>query len=145
MKVDTAADAQPIIDAIESIDRLVTLRLVGNAISRSLENRPELQHLLFADIFTGRLKDEIPKAVGSFNHALNVAQARIRTLDLSDNAFGPNGAVAVEPWLNSPCCLKLQVLRLNNNGLGVHGGKMIANGLNGLYSLAQDDGVELNL
>ena len=80
--MDTAADAQPIIDAIESIDRLVTLRLVGNtispagaeAISRSLENRPELQHLLFADIFTGRLKDEIPKAVDSFNHALNVAQ-----------------------------------------------------------------------
>ena len=72
-------------------------------------------------------------------------KARIRTLDLSDNAFGPNGAVAVEPWLNSPCCLKLQILRLNNNGLGVHGGVMIANGLNGLYSLAQDDGVELYL
>ena len=41
--------------------------------------------------------------------------------------------------------MKLQILRLNNNGLGVHGGVMIANGLNGLYSLAQDDGVELNL
>ena len=37
------------------------------------------------------------------------------------------------------------MLRLNNNGLGVHGGRMIANGLNGLYELAQDDQVALNL
>ena len=93
------------------------------------------------DPFKGRrIKNQI------FSYKSKSSQkARIRTLDLSDNAFGPNGAVAVEPWLNSPCCLKLQILRLNNNGLGVHGGVMIANGLNGLYSLAQDDGVELYL
>ena len=113
--MNTAEDAADIIRAINQIDRLVMLRLVGNtispegaeAIASALENRVELQHLLFADIFTGRLKDEIPKAVEYFNHALNKSQCRIRTLDLSDNAFGPNGAVAVEPWLNSPCCLKM--------------------------------------
>ena len=115
--VDTAADASDIVAAINSIEKLVTLRLSGNTISpdgaevisNALSGRDELQHLLLSDIFTGRLKDEIPKAIQFLNNALNYegTNTRIRTLDLSDNAFGPNGAVAVEPFLNSKACLKL--------------------------------------
>ena len=131
----------------------MTLRLTGNtispegaeAIAAALVNRGELQHLLFADIFTGRLKDEIPKAVEFFNNSLNGANAKIITLDLSDNAFGPNGAVAVEPWLNSNCCITLQVLKLNNTGLGVHGGIMIGRGLENLHQLALDNGCRLQM
>ena len=38
-----------------------------------------------------------------------------------------------------------QVLKLNNNGLGISGGEMIARGLSNLSQLAQDDGELLNL
>lgn len=114
--VNDETDAQPIIDAINQKDRLITLRLSGNtlapdgakAIALALRDRNELQHLLLADIFTGRLKDEIPVAIQHLNDALNLGEGcRLRTLDLSDNAFGPNGAKAVEPWLRTKCCLKL--------------------------------------
>lgn len=45
-------------------------------------------------------------------------------LDLSDNAFGPNGVVGLVALLKSPSCYTLQELRLNNNGLGIGGGKV---------------------
>jgi Ran GTPase-activating protein 1 len=118
--VNDETDAQPIIDAINQKDRLITLRLSGNtlapdgakAIALALRDRNELQHLLLADIFTGRLKDEIPVAIQHLNDALNLGEGcRLRTLDLSDNAFGPNGAKAVEPWLRTKCCLKLVIIK----------------------------------
>ena len=45
-------------------------------------------------------------------------------LDLSDNAFGPRGIEGLVDLLKSPSCYSLQVLRLNNNGLGIGGGKV---------------------
>lgn len=115
--VDTASDAAEIVAAINAIPSLVTLRLSGNTLSpdataviaTALQGRNEVQHLLLSDIFTGRLKDEIPRSIQLLNDALNFneSKCRLRTLDLSDNAFGPNGAVAVEPFLNSKCCMKL--------------------------------------
>lgn len=48
---------------------------------------------------------------------------RLTELDLSDNAFGPIGAESIETFLESPAAYSLQVLKLNNNGLGA-GGKV---------------------
>jgi len=45
-------------------------------------------------------------------------------LDLSDNAFGPNGMKGLTKLLQSPSCFTLEVLRLHNNGLGTTGGKV---------------------
>lgn len=45
-------------------------------------------------------------------------------LDLCDNAFGPDGVKAVTKLLTSPSCFSLQVLKFNNNGLGIGGGKV---------------------
>jgi len=50
-------------------------------------------------------------------------------LDLSDNAFGPIGVEALADLLQSKVCYRLQELRLNNNGLGITGGKMLAKAL----------------
>lgn len=47
-------------------------------------------------------------------------------LDLSDNAFGPIGAEGIEKFLESPSAYSLEVLKLNNNGLGA-GGKVRVN------------------
>ena len=52
------------------------------------------------------------------------AGCRLVELDLSDNAFGPRGIEGVVDLLKSPSCYSLQVLRLNNNGLGIGGGKV---------------------
>jgi Ran GTPase-activating protein 1 len=48
-------------------------------------------------------------------------------LDLSDNAFGPDGVIAVSFLVEaSP---QLKVLKLNNNGLGSLGGLYLAQSL----------------
>ena len=50
--------------------------------------------------------------------------AQLVELDLSDNAFGPNGLVGVVELLKSPACFELKVIKFNNNGLGIGGGKV---------------------
>ena len=50
--------------------------------------------------------------------------AKLKVLDLSDNAFGPDGVKGIKKLLMSPACYSLKVLKLNNNGLGIGGGKV---------------------
>ena len=52
------------------------------------------------------------------------ANAQLVELDLSDNAFGPNGVTGIVDLLKSKTCYTLKELRLNNNGLGTTGGKV---------------------
>ena len=63
--------AQPIVNAIKAAKCLTGLVLEGNtlgveaakAIAKALESQPAFQRALWKDAFTGRLKDEIPKAL----------------------------------------------------------------------------------
>ena len=48
----------------------------------------------------------------------------MKQLDLSDNAFGPDGVKAIDKLLRSKACYTLQILKLNNNGLGIGGGEV---------------------
>ena len=65
--------AKPIVDAIKACKHLVCLRLEGNtlgvdaakAIAKALESQPSFERALWKDAFTGRLKDEIPRALVS--------------------------------------------------------------------------------
>ena len=50
--------------------------------------------------------------------------AKLVELDVSDNAFGPNGMNGMIDLLESASCFTLRELRLNNNGLGPTGGKV---------------------
>lgn len=50
--------------------------------------------------------------------------SRLTELDLSDNAFGPDGVKGIEQLLKSPSCHSLRELRLNNCGMGIGGGKV---------------------
>lgn len=56
--------------------------------------------------------------------AIISANAHLVEIDLSDNAFGPNGVVGLVDLLKSSSCYTLKELRLNNNGLGIGGGKV---------------------
>lgn len=53
-----------------------------------------------------------------------ISGAKLTELDLSDNAFGPDGVKGIEDLLKSPVCYTLQELRLNNCGMGIGGGKV---------------------
>lgn len=65
--------ALPIVNAIKAAKRLTGLVLEGNtlgveaakAIAKALESQPSFQRALWKDAFTGRLKDEIPRALVS--------------------------------------------------------------------------------
>lgn len=58
--------------------------------------------------------------------AIVSAGCQLTELDLSDNAFGPDGVRGFEALLKSPACFTLQELKLNNCGMGIGGGKVRA-------------------
>ena len=80
-----------------------------------------------SDIFTGRLRSEIPSALTHILTACLHEKPHLKELNLSDNAFGPAGADPLAPFLEA--CQTLEYLHLNNNGLGVTGGTTIAKAL----------------
>lgn len=137
LKLDTGTDAQVIVDAIASCPDLETLILEGNtlgidaaaAIGQVLEQKPTLKKALFKDLFTGRLKTEVPVALKHLLDGIQKSGASLQQLDLSDNAFGPIGAKALKPFLTSSSSEKLEILLLNNNGLGIQGGSLLSEAL----------------
>lgn len=60
----------------------------------------------------------------SLGEGLITAGAQLVELDLSDNAFGPDGVRGFEALLKSPTCFTLRELKLNNCGMGIGGGKV---------------------
>lgn len=84
------------------------------------------QRVNYSDIFTRRLRSEIPIALRALCDAL-VDKAELRELDLSDNAFGPVGVEAFAPLLENN--RGIAILRINNNGLGPSGGVRLAKAL----------------
>ncbi|UMM25533.1 hypothetical protein L5515_005319 [Caenorhabditis briggsae] len=136
LKLDTAQSAEKVVKIITATRSMKTLELRGNTlgidagvlIARALESHPELEKCLWSDLFTGRLKNEIPPVLEALGKGIIAAGAKIRELDLSDNAFGPIGADAIKELLESPSAYTLETLKLNNNGLGI-GGKQIAKSL----------------
>lgn len=73
------------------------------------------------------------------------AGAHLTELDLSDNAFGPIGVEGLAALLRSSSCYALEVLRLNNNGLGITGGKLLAAALTDCYKCSKEKGKPLSL
>lgn len=153
LKLDTETDAQPIVDAIHAAKGLTGLILEGNtlgveaakSIAKALESKPTFQRALWKDAFTGRLKDEIPKALSFLGGGLILAKANLVELDLSDNALGPVGMEGLVQFLKSPVCYSLKCIRLNNNGLGIYGGRMLAQALNDCLKASKDAGSPLTL
>ncbi|KAJ8037375.1 Ran GTPase-activating protein 1 [Holothuria leucospilota] len=136
LKLNSAEDAKVIVDAIKESPEMHSLVLNGNtvgveaaqAIAEVLEEKSEFQRARWFDIFTGRLRSEIPPALKSLGAAIIKSGAHLVELDLSDNAFGPDGVKAVKDLLESPACYSLKELRFNNQGLGL-GGKILAESL----------------
>ncbi|XP_051492267.1 ran GTPase-activating protein 1 isoform X1 [Apus apus] len=153
LKLNTAEDAEEVIKQIEEFDGLEALRLEGNTvgveaakvIAKALEKKSELKRCHWSDMFTGRLRSEIPPALNSLGDALITAGAQLVELDLSDNAFGPDGVRGFEALLKSPACYTLQELKLNNCGMGIGGGKILAAALKECHRKSSAQGKPLAL
>jgi Ran GTPase-activating protein 1 len=102
-----------------------------------------LQSANLADIFTGRLLNEIPEALSYLlTSILNLPN--LRTINLNDNAFGVNTVAPLVPFLSSH--VPLQHLYLNNNGLGPQAGIIVADALSELHGkkeAARNEGKDL--
>uniref|UniRef100_H2YNM0 Ran-GTPase activating protein 1 C-terminal domain-containing protein n=1 Tax=Ciona savignyi TaxID=51511 RepID=H2YNM0_CIOSA len=152
MKLNTASDAEAVVRAIESCVDLQVLELVGNtvgveaakAIAGALTDKPELQRCLWADMFTGRLRSEIPISLRALGDAIMTSKAQLVELDLSHNAFGPDCAKACVELLHSRASYTLQELRFNNNGLG-GGGIILADALIQCHKTSSEEGRPLKL
>ncbi|KAF0025172.1 hypothetical protein F2P81_022053 [Scophthalmus maximus] len=133
LKLDSAESVEELVREIEQYQGLRALRLEGNtvgveaarAIAKALES-----------------KDLLQRCLGS---ALISAGARLTELDLSDNAFGPDGVKGIEQLLKSPSCFTLRELRLNNCGLGIGGGKVLAEALIDCHRQSSAHGAPLKL
>ncbi|XP_029953558.1 ran GTPase-activating protein 1b [Salarias fasciatus] len=137
LKLDNAESVEELVCEIKQYQGLRALCLEGNtvgveaaqAIAKALESKDQLQRCYWSDMFTGRLRSEIPIALRFLGSALMSAGARLTELDLSDNAFGPDGVKGIEQLLKSPSCHTLRELRLNNCGMGIGGGKILSEAL----------------
>ena len=142
LKLDSKEDAMEVIEAIQACSNLEYLDLEGNtlgplaamAVAEALKEKGSpLKRALWKDMFTGRLRAEIPKALEYLGTALCTAGTQLTELDLSDNAFGPVGAEGIATFLSSSSCYTLRILKLHNTGLGTTGGKILAKALLDCY------------
>ena len=151
LKLDTAAGLEKHIGPLTSNPDIEEIHLEGNtigveaseALAKILATKQSLKHANLADIFTGRLLAEIPKALDALLTAL-LKCPQLRTVNLNDNAFGLNTVEPLRPFLSQHT--PLQHLYLNNNGLGPSAGSLVAEALAQLAekkAQARKDGKEV--
>eukprot|EP00111_Clytia_hemisphaerica_P014065 TCONS_00041392-protein len=132
LKLDNEEDGEEIANAIKNCRDMETLKLQGNTlgvgaskvISEALKQQSAFKKALWSDMYTGRLRSEIPKSLELLSEGIITAGAKLTVLDLSDNAFGPDGVDGIKKLLRSESSYLLHTLKLNNNGLGIGGGKV---------------------
>ena len=94
-------------------------------IGEKLVAAKNLKVINFSDMFTTRLKTQLPQSLKFMIDA--VADKQIMTLNLRDNAFGPAGIESLKDFLAS--CPTLKILNVTNCGLGPEGTTTIAQSL----------------
>ncbi|EMR69185.1 putative ran gtpase activating protein 1 protein [Eutypa lata UCREL1] len=143
LKLDTAEDVEAHIGPLRAMDNVEEVRILGNTLGieackrlgEVLATKKSLKVANLADIFTGRLLNEIPAALSSLlNSILNLPN--LNTINLNDNAFGLNTQAPLVEFLKSH--IPLQHLYLNNNGLGPHAGILVADALSELHAKKEE-------
>ena len=147
-KFDSAEDVIAAVggseEKFEELSRAKGIKLSGNSfgfdacnfMATQFANRdlPLLVDIDFSDIFVSRLRAELPDSLRVMSQAL-LSKQQLIVLNLSDNAFGPDGISAFECLLTGMPSLK--ELMVTNCGLGPEGGEMIAE------ALSRNDGLKL--
>lgn len=152
MRLNSAEDGQIIANLINYVQRLDILDMRGNTlgvdasevIANSLANVSTLKCATFSDMFTGRLRTEIPVVLRNLSNAIIAGRNQLKELDLSDNALGPSAIPGIEDFLSSAPCYTLETMRFVNCGLGP-AGIIVANRLMLCKQNAERDGVKFQL
>ncbi|GAW18749.1 hypothetical protein ANO14919_082310 [Xylariales sp. No.14919] len=143
LKLNTAEDLEAHIAPLRDLQNVEEVRVLGNTLGvgackllgEVLATKKTLKVANLADLFTGRLLNEIPEALSYLlTSILNLPN--LRTINLNDNAFGLNTQEPLIAFLSSH--VPLQHLYLNNNGLGPHAGINIANALSKLHAKKEE-------
>ena len=95
---------------------------VAEELSKKINLLDNLTHANFDNIFVSRVKEELPKALNFLIDSL--MNKNIYHLNVSDNAFGPSGVLAMEGFLKKTKNLK--ELYIENCGLGPEGAEHLA-------------------
>ncbi|RYP73752.1 hypothetical protein DL771_003465 [Monosporascus sp. 5C6A] len=143
LKLDTAQDLEAHIAPLRAMDDVEEVRILGNTLGveackllgEVLATKKSLKVANFADIFTGRLLNEIPIALSSLLTSI-ANLPNLHTINLNDNAFGLNTQAPLVKFLSSH--VPLQHLYLNNNGLGPHAGVLVADALSELHAKKEE-------
>jgi Ran GTPase-activating protein 1 len=107
-----------------------SLTLSGNSysteacqyIAQQIKDWTNLRHVNFGNIFVSRLREDLPKSLKILMDS--IVDKKIISLDLSNNAFGPDGVAKIVDFLEDASYL--QKLNVSNCGLSPKGGEMIA-------------------
>ena len=134
LKLTTLGDVEEHLRRLQDMEVVKKVILSGNtfgveaaqALAQVLKEKEDLEEVILSDMFTGRLIQEIPSAMEAFTESL-LDKTHLREIDFSDNAFGPAGAASFTRLLVEN--RNIEVLKLNNNGLGNEGGRLIAKAL----------------
>eukprot|EP01128_Nolandella_sp_AFSM9_P005300 TRINITY_DN2537_c0_g1_i2.p1 TRINITY_DN2537_c0_g1~~TRINITY_DN2537_c0_g1_i2.p1 ORF type:complete len:366 (-),score=83.71 TRINITY_DN2537_c0_g1_i2:82-1071(-) len=100
----------------------------AEALATEIGKQETLTSIDLGDIFTARMREEIPPAMAAFYAAIK--DKNLESLIVEDNAFGPDG---IKPFIDIlvDCKESLKVFNCNNTGLSPEGGRIIANALLG--------------
>uniref|UniRef100_A0A8C7FT41 RAN GTPase activating protein 1a n=1 Tax=Oncorhynchus kisutch TaxID=8019 RepID=A0A8C7FT41_ONCKI len=143
-KFDNAQSVEEMVKEIQEFKGLQALRLEGNTygVEAAQAIAKSDYEMRWSGIVNSAFISPIQNSLGA---ALMTAGARLTVLDLSDNAFGPDGVKGIEKLLKSTACHTLQELRLNNCGMGIGGGKILAAALTECYKQSSSQGTPLGL
>ena len=135
LKFDTAADIEPRLkvltahaSTLEYVDFSGTSLGVSACehLSQIFPTLTALTSANLADIFTSRLLSEIPPAIDALLTSL-LQLPKLRTINLSDNAFGLNTAAPLVKYLEKATSIRHLILQ--NNGLGPEAGTLVSDAL----------------
>jgi Ran GTPase-activating protein 1 len=147
LKLDSEEDIAPYIKELNAVENLQEIDLSGNtlgveaskSLAEAIKTKKELKKADLSDIYTGRLRGEIPASLDYILSALLECK-QLSTIDLSDNAFGIATIEPLEKFLSQH--LPLEHLIMSNNGFGPEAGARIGSALDKLATAKVKAGVE---
>jgi Ran GTPase-activating protein 1 len=142
LKWDDPSDLEQMISEIkENKSKITSLELshcsigteCAKVLSQAISLCENLTSVNYRDLFVSRLKEDLPISLKYLMEAISTK--KIQFLDLSDNAFGPTAIPYFDFFLRT--CTNLEILELENNGLGPEGAEMVCG------ALLQNDKIKL--
>lgn len=135
LKLSSADDVDRYVREIIASSSLSKIDFSGNTIgvdasealaAALLHHKDTLTEIDFSDMYTGRLNTEIPQSLSHLLPAL-LECPNLKTINLSDNAFGLQTIVPIEDYLRR--AVSLEHIILSNNGMGPNAGSRIGESL----------------